>query len=149
MNDQSQGYDTVPAGGNPRGTEGWALIQAARRMATSILMEGSDKDRKNAMLAAVRLNWRLWTIFQAELVGENSGVPLEIRQNMLTLCNFVDKHTINILAAPTPEKLTTLIEINRNIGAGLLGDGGAATEAPGAEGPQAEMAAPVSIDQET
>jgi len=107
-------------GGNPRVTEGWALIEAARRMAESIVMSGDDAERRIGMKTAVRLNWRLWTIFQAELTIDNGDMERDLRINMLTLCKFVDSHTVDILAAPTAEKLATLININRNIAAGLM-----------------------------
>ena len=105
-------------GGSPRETEGRALLEAARRLA-AIQEKPDDRD---SFLENVRLNWRLWTIFQAELTEPESQVPLEIRQNMLNLCNFVDKRTVEILADPKPEMLTVLININRNIAAGLLVD---------------------------
>ena len=47
-------------------------------------------------------------------------MPTEIRESMLSLCNFVDRHTVDTINAPTPEKIATLIEINRNIANGLL-----------------------------
>ena len=109
-------------GGSPRETEGRALLEAARRL-TAVQEKPDDRD---AFLENVRLNWRLWTIFQAELTEPESHVPLEIRQNMLNLCNFVDKRTVEILADPKPEMLTVLININRNIAAGLLADPAAA-----------------------
>ena len=97
------------------------MIEAAKRMAVSITYDaGDEKATKDARKAALRLNWRLWTIFQAELTVERTEVPEEIRINMLTLCKFVDKHTIGALVNPTPETLTVLIDINRNIAAGLM-----------------------------
>ena len=105
-------------GGSPRETEGRALLEAARRLA-AVQEKPEDRD---AFLENVRLNWRLWTIFQAELTSPDSQMPLEIRQNMLNLCNFVDKRTVEILADPKPEQLNVLININRNIAAGLLSD---------------------------
>ena len=115
------GYITTAAqGGNPRMTEGWALIEAARRMAESITMEGDEFERKEAMKKAARLNWRLWTIFQSEMTVDENDVPFEIRINMLTLCKFIDKHMVQVLAGPTPELLVTMIDINRNIAAGLM-----------------------------
>ena len=39
---------------------------------------------------------------------------------MLNLCNFIDKRVVDILAKPTPQKLDVLININRQIAAGLL-----------------------------
>ena len=58
--------------------------------------------------------------FQTELSLEDGPVPTEIRESMLNLCNFVDRHTVDTINAPTPEKIATLIEINRNIANGLL-----------------------------
>lgn len=117
---QVRKYERPPEPGNPAQTEAWALLEAAKRLAMAIIDESSDaKAAKERRKAALRLNWRLWTIFQAELIEEKPGLPEEIRINMLTLCKFVDKHTVGALVNPTPEALTVLIDINRNIAAGL------------------------------
>jgi len=117
---QVRKYERRPLGGNPAQTEAWALLEAAKRMAVSIIDDNREpKEIKDARKAALRLNWRLWTIFQSELTVERTEVPEEIRINMLTLCKFVDKHTVGALVNPTPEALTVLIDINRNIAAGL------------------------------
>ena len=105
-------------GGNPRETEGRALLEAARRMAVA---QSAPEDTKGIGEAA-RLNWRLWTILQAELCAPECTLPEDIRSNMLNLCNFVDKHMVDVLAQPRPEKLDVLIGINRQIAAGLLTD---------------------------
>lgn len=109
-------YSNIPAPGNPRLTEAWALTEAARRIADSQRPDAEP----GAFLAAIRLNWRLWTIFQAELTSPNTEVPMELRLNMLSLCNFVDKTTVDIIADPVPAKAEILITINRNIAAGLF-----------------------------
>lgn len=113
-------------GGSPRETEGRALLEAARRLTE---IKDQSEDRK-AFLDTVRLNWRLWTIFQSEVNSPESPLPAEIKSNVVTLCNFIDKHTVEILADPDPEKLDILISINRNIAAGLLADPAAATDTP-------------------
>ena len=87
-------YSSRPAPGNPRQTEAWALTEAARRLSLAQRDQVSDED----MLAAVRLNWRLWTVFQAELSTAECPLPLPLRQDMLSLCNFVDKRTVDILS---------------------------------------------------
>lgn len=115
-------YKNLPSPGQPHYTEAWALIEAARRMA-DVIKDGIPDDikKRNDVRDAIRLNWRLWTIFQAELTtAENPQVSDDIRQNMLTLCKFVDQHTVVILGKPTPESIVTLIDINRNIASGLL-----------------------------
>ncbi|KAF0223967.1 MAG: hypothetical protein FD176_1565 [Rhodospirillaceae bacterium] len=109
-------YNSVPQPGNPRQTEAWALTEAARRMSLA-QKEGASSDD---LLVAVRLNWRLWTIFQAELSGEESALPDQMRLDMLSLCNFIDRRSVDIIAEPLPAKLDVLININRQIAAGLF-----------------------------
>lgn len=114
-------------GGSPRETEGRALMEAARRLSLAKDNPG-DAD---ALVDTVRLNWRLWTIFQSELSEPNVDMPSDLRNNMLTLCNYVDKRTVEILADPKPQLLDVLISINRNIAAGLLSNSETANETVG------------------
>jgi len=121
----TQPYSSVPAPGSPSHTEAWALTEAARRIAVALekTAAASELDlpaAKRELRDAIRLNWRLWTIFQAELTLDTNPVPLELRQNMLTLCQFVDNHTIACMRDVNPEQIKTLIDINRNIAQGLL-----------------------------
>ncbi|MBL6945307.1 MAG: hypothetical protein ISR47_01570 [Rhodospirillales bacterium] len=146
------GYGTVPQGGMPQYTEAWALIEAARRMAEATLAE----DSKTAMREALRLNWRLWTIFQAELTAGTSNVSEDVRMNMLTLCKYIDKHTVDAIPFPTEDKIKTLVEINRNIANGMLESMNRAIkeaeEAAGNEPAKEEASAPAeaitSFDEE-
>jgi flagellar biosynthesis activator protein FlaF len=71
------------------------------------------------MLKAVRLNWQLWTIIQSELLAPDCPVPMDIRQNVLSLANFIDKHTVGFIGKPVPSKLDVLISINRELAGGL------------------------------
>ncbi len=105
-------------GGSPRETEGRALMEAARRLAIAKDNPGDEA----ALVDTVRLNWRLWTIFQSEISEVEVDLPDELRKNMLTLCNYVDKRTVEILSNPKPDMLDVLININRNIAAGLLAE---------------------------
>lgn len=135
-----QSYSKIPTGGNPRQTEAWALTEAARRMKDA----QKDPANKDAILGAMRLNWRLWTIFQAELSSPQCPLPSEIRQNVLSLCNFVDKMAVDILADPTPEKLNVLITINRELAAGLFATPPGATAAPESEATPSASGQPVN-----
>lgn len=105
-------------GGSPRETEGRALLEAARRMAEA----QQAPDNLAGLRSVARLNWRLWTIFQAEVAAPDCPLPAEVRTNMLNLCNFVDKRMVDFLAEPDSRKLDALIHINRQIAAGLLAD---------------------------
>ena len=73
-------YNSMPQPGNPRATEAWALTEAARRMSLAQKPDIPEED----MLVALRLNWRLWTIFQAELASPECALPIEMRQDMLS-----------------------------------------------------------------
>ena len=108
-------YNRLPAEGNPRNTEGWALLESARR-----LQDAQRNGAAETVLAAVRLNWRLWTIFQASLVDPECGVPNELRGNMLSLANFIDRRSAEIIANPKPELLDALVRINLEVGGGML-----------------------------
>jgi flagellar biosynthesis activator protein FlaF len=111
---RAQSYARTPAPGNPASTEAWALLEAARLMA-----DAKDKGRE-PLLAAVRKNWRLWTIFQASVVDADCKLPDALRANLLGLSNFIDRHIARILADPDPKHLEVLIRINRQIAEGLL-----------------------------
>lgn len=121
----TQTYSSIPAAGSPSHSEAWALTEAARRIAMAIERTAAAEELKipaanRELRDAIRLNWRLWTIFQAELTLETNPVPMDLRQNMLTLCQFVDNHTIICLRDLDPNQIKTLIDINRNIAQGLL-----------------------------
>ncbi len=136
-NNGQTGYNTVPQGGMPQYTEAWALIEAARRMAEATTADNP----KDAMREALRLNWRLWTIFQVELTGGESTIPEELRLNMLNLCKYVDQHTVGALADPTTKKVEVLVNINRDIAGGLLEGLKKAVEDAEPEQPQAQPTA--------
>ena len=104
----------TPGASAPGEIEAWGLTQAALR-----LSEAQEKAEKQAMIDAVRLNWRLWTIFQAELLDPDSTVQTDIRTNILSLAQYIDKHTVDFLAKPSPDQLDTLININRELAMGL------------------------------
>lgn len=130
------GYSPVPQGGNPRQSEAWALVESARRMKEA----QADSGDKAALLGAARLNWRLWTLFQASLALPESVVPDEVRNNMLSLANFVDRHTVGFLADPKPEKLDVLIRINREIASGLMAQAPKPAEETKADAPAVKAA---------
>jgi flagellar protein FlaF len=109
-----------PEPGNPRRTEGWALLEAARRLEEARRIGSGD-----AVLGAARLNWRLWTIFQASLSDSQCGLPDDLRVKMLSLANFIDRRSAEISAEPKPELLDALVRINLEVGGGMLNAPGA------------------------
>ena len=103
-------------GAEARQTEARALLETARA-----LSEARDNfEDLDSFRAALRLNWRLWTIFQSDVSSVENPLPDEIKQNILNLSVFIDKHTVDALAKPEARKLKVLIDINRNIAGGLM-----------------------------
>ncbi len=118
---------TTPQPGNPARSEAWALLEAARELSRT------QSGPVDLFLTALRRNWRLWTIFQASLLEPDCPMPAEIRGNLLGLANFIDKRTAELLVKPEPGRVDALININVQIGEGLLAGaraGAAASQSP-------------------
>lgn len=65
-------------------------------------------------------NRKLWMVFFDTALENPDERPTDLRNNIVNLCNFIFKRSINILSEPSREKLNVLIEINRQIAAGLM-----------------------------
>lgn len=78
-------------------------------------------DREDKLNDALRFNQRIWSIFQGELSKEDNPLPKKMRLDVLKLSAFVDRRILETMAAPDPEKLGVVININNNIAAGLRG----------------------------
>jgi flagellar protein FlaF len=70
--------------------------------------------------AALRFNRVLWSILVTSVTSEDNLLPSEIRQNVANLGLFVMKQTVATTGEPHPDKLDPLININRELAAGLL-----------------------------
>ncbi|MGV3489968.1 MAG: flagellar biosynthesis regulator FlaF [Devosia sp.] len=70
---------------------------------------------------ALAFNRKLWTVFLGSVTGEDSQLPKGLRENIANLGLFVMKHTMAIQAEPGADKLTVLININRELATGLRG----------------------------
>lgn len=104
-----------------RGLEAHVLSLSATKMAD--LCEHWDAPDRDARLEeALRHNQKIWSFFQAEVTQPDNPLPDEIKRNILALSVFVDKRIFEIMAYPEAAKLDILIEINRNLAAGLRGD---------------------------
>lgn len=105
---------------SPRSTEADLLLQAALRLQN--VRDNWVPNNTGDLDEALRYNRLLWTIFISTVTKSENPLPQAVRQNVANLGIFVMKHTIAILAEPKPEKISTLIDINRNLAAGLAGN---------------------------
>ena len=115
-----QAYETVnKATMSGREIEAAVLNRAALKLKECQNNWNAD-DRDERLEAALNFNQQIWTIFQGELVKADNPLPKQIRQNLLALGAYIDKRIFEIMAFPSPEKLDIVIDINRNIAAGLI-----------------------------
>lgn len=116
-----QSVDKTTASG--RDLEAAALTKGALLLAEA-QQKWDSPEREQLLEAALTYNQRLWSLFQTELTEPNNPLPEEVKTNLLVLSALVDKRIFEVMAYPAPEKLNLVININRNIAAGLRGDPG-------------------------
>ncbi|TWB23257.1 flagellar protein FlaF [Nitrospirillum amazonense] len=111
----SAGYTNRPASDNPRDIEAWGLTEAARRL----MLAAQTPENPEPLRQALSLNQRLWTIFQSSMAEPDCPLPKDLREKILVLSLIVDRQTFERLGDLDVTKLHSLIDINRNIAAGL------------------------------
>jgi flagellar protein FlaF len=100
----------------PRQLEASLLIKSA-----ILLQDLKDnwEPSKQELLTALRYNRRLWTVFISSVAKPDNPLPQEIKNKVASIGAFILSHTIEVEMEPAPEKLVTLININKEIAAGL------------------------------
>ena len=68
---------------------------------------------------ALKFNRKLWTVFVTSVTDPESKLPPETRESIANLGSFVLSRTAELQLVATPEKLDALININRQLAAGL------------------------------
>ena len=102
------------------GRELEALVLNRAAIKLKVIQDNWDaEDRDDRLMEALKYNQSVWSIFQSELTKSDNPISNEIKQDILSLSIFVDKRIIDIMSFPSPEKLDIIININRNIAAGL------------------------------
>jgi flagellar protein FlaF len=104
--------------GNLRELEAQLLMRAASRL--QAVKDGEITDNQN-VISAVRYNRRLWLLFADGLNKAENQLPIEIKKNVSSLAMFVLNRS-RIIETATDfnlERLNVLININREIAAGL------------------------------
>ena len=104
--------------GSPRELEARLLMRAASKLQA---VKDGTVTKIADVLSAVRYNRRLWLIFAFSTSSPDNPLPTEIRRNVISLATFVVNRSITLetAAEPQPERVDVLININREIAAGL------------------------------
>lgn len=111
---------TAKTTSTPRELEGSLLLKAASQLQYVKDNWPSGPNRKE-LSEALYFNRRLWTVFVSSVSQPDNPLPLEIKNNIASLASFIFHQTLMTQRDPAPEKLTSLININRQIAAGLHG----------------------------
>jgi flagellar protein FlaF len=102
----------------PRELEAELLMKSATHLqAIADHWEG----RADELDTALDFNRKLWTLLASALARADHPLPVRDRQNLLNLANFILAESFRISASGSREALPALIDINRNIAAGLRG----------------------------
>ncbi len=111
-----------------------AYQQVGKQTVSPRLLEANLLSRSAAQLQRIRDDWensagglhaaltfnrKLWNIFLSSVTGEESKLPRQLRENVANLGIFVMKHTLATQTRPEARKLDVLININRELAAGL------------------------------
>jgi flagellar protein FlaF len=119
MQNAAQAYRTVAKQVvNPRELEADLLLKAASRLQA---IHDAWEDKKPALDDALLYNRKLWSIFLTSVTSPDHPLPVAIRQNVANLGLFVMNQTVSMMTEPQRERLGSLININRELAAGLLG----------------------------
>lgn len=104
---------------DPRETEARVLLKSAQFMTD--LQNNWDQMTIEILHETLKYNRDIWMMFYDTAVENTEGTrPLELRNNIYNLANFIFKREIDILAKPEKQKFDILISINRDIAAGLM-----------------------------
>ncbi|OAN50793.1 flagellar biosynthesis regulator FlaF [Magnetospirillum moscoviense] len=110
-------YERMQATGlKGRAGEAMAFVRAANALEAACRAPVSRAILDNAL----KRNQKLWTLVQIEVTAPDHPLPAPIRANLLDLSRFVDHQTIKALSSGRPDDARCLIEIDREIAAGLM-----------------------------
>jgi flagellar protein FlaF len=105
---------------SPRELEAHVLLKAATRFqAIRDDWEGRAKDLDEALT----YNRKIWTVLVSSVTRPENPLPQPIKQNVANLGLFIFNHTLSLMSEAKPERLGVLININRELAAGLRGMG--------------------------
>lgn len=99
-----------------RGTEYAAFARVTSSLKS---VDEQDKSAFPALAEAVFDNQRLWGLLARDLSGDANALPIELRAQLLSLAEFVRKHSYAVLGGRA--SVEPLVDINTSIMRGLRG----------------------------
>jgi flagellar protein FlaF len=109
---------TTKAVETPREREAALLIKAAASLQN---IRDTWPREFDQLSKALTFNRKLWTVFMNSASDEASVLPHQTRQNIVNLGMYILNQTREMTLEPQPQRLDAIININRQIAAGLRG----------------------------
>lgn len=103
---------------SPRDIEAQALLKAANKLQAIVTNENATIEQTSE---ALMFNRKLWAVFLGDVLCDEDQQPVELRQNIADIGIFVLTQTMALQISRQVEHIEPLIEINRNLAAGLSG----------------------------
>jgi flagellar protein FlaF len=106
---------------NQRELEARVLLKSARMIKD--LQDNWDTVTGELLESTLRYNRQIWLVFyDTALENPDGDKPSDLRSNIMNLANFIFKREVEIMADKEckKEKLDVLININKEIAAGLM-----------------------------
>lgn len=94
------------------------LVHAAARL-MGVSRHWSSPGREKLLAEALDVSREIWKDIQLALSDDSSGVPLEIRNNLLIVSVYAESKLEELAQTPDQEKLASLIELTRSLAMSL------------------------------
>lgn len=102
-----------------RELEGRILLKSAKMLKD--LQDDWENVNAEILEKTLLYNRQVWMIFyDTALENPEGDRPTDLRSNIINLANFIFKREIEIMAKPEKQKIDVLVNINREIAAGLM-----------------------------
>lgn len=120
MSSAAQAYArTAQRTASPREIEAQALLKAAKQL-QDIQTNWAEKG-SIGLNEALLFNRKLWSIFVGDVLNDSNPHARDVREQIANIGIFVMSQCTALQMKPEYEALQALIDINRNIAAGLSG----------------------------
>ena len=120
MQSAAQAYSKVATQTcSPRELEADLLLRAASQL--QAVVNKWDGNKSDDYHNALTYNRKLWVILFSAVTSLDNPLPVETRQNVANLGLFIFNETVELTATPDRDRFTSLVNINRQVAAGLLG----------------------------
>jgi flagellar biosynthesis activator protein FlaF len=120
MQSAAQAYSKVATQTcSPRELEADLLLKAAAQL--QAVVDKWDGSKSSEYHDALTYNRKLWVILFSAVSSADNPLPVETRQNVANLGLFIFNETVELTTEPNRERVVFLVDINRQVAAGLLG----------------------------